>query len=310
MRHGSRWITPGAVGLGAVSLALVLPAVAAAATENGDEEKFDPSEEWLLHDWIPIHIGPLDLSINKAVAYLILGSVLTILLGWLLMRWRLKSDPDRRQTVGEWVYEITQTQIAEQGLPTKAIGRWFPYVASLALFIWVLNMIGFIPLPISDETFTLFGVELPTLAIYAATSTLSVTLALALMTFLFTHVEGIRENGTRRYFASFMPGGMPAFSLKTAVPLALLYMLEILGQLMRLVSLSVRLYANMLAGHMLILTFIGLMFVLENYFLAPLVVPAATAFYLFEVLIVVSIQAYIFAALSAIYIGSAIEPDH
>ncbi|HET9324161.1 MAG TPA: F0F1 ATP synthase subunit A [Gaiellaceae bacterium] len=310
MRHGSRWITPGAVGLGAVSLALVLPAVAAAATENGDEEKFDPSEEWLLHDWIPIHIGPLDLSINKAVAYLILGSVLTILLGWLLMRWRLKSDPDRRQTVGEWVYEITQTQIAEQGLPTKAIGRWFPYVASLALFIWVLNMIGFIPLPISDETFTLFGVELPTLAIYAATSTLSVTLALALMTFLFTHVEGIRENGTRRYFASFMPGGMPAFSLKTAVPLALLYALEILGQLMRLVSLSVRLYANMLAGHMLILTFIGLMFVLENYFLAPLVVPAATAFYLFEVLIVVSIQAYIFAALSAIYIGSAIEPDH
>ena len=86
--------------------------------------------------------------------------------------------------------------------------------------------------------------------------------------------------------------------------------LEILGQFMRLISLSVRLYANMLAGHMLILTFIGLIFVLENVILAPLVVPAATAFYLFEILIVVSIQAYIFAALSAIYIGSAIEPEH
>ena len=79
---------------------------------------------------------------------------------------------------------------------------------------------------------------------------------------------------------------------------------------MRLISLSVRLYANMLAGHMLILTFIGLIIVLENVFLSIVAVPAAAVFYLFEVVIVVSIQAYIFAALSAIYIGSAIEPDH
>jgi F-type H+-transporting ATPase subunit a len=285
-------------------LALTLPASALASTVEGEEEeKFDPSHEWLLHEWIPIHLGPLDLSINKAVAYLILGSVLTILLGWLLMRWRLGTDPDRRQTVGEWVYEITQTQIAEQGLPTKAIARWFPYVASLALFIWVVNMIGFIPLPLSDETFELFGVELPTLGIYAATSTLSVTLTLALMTFVFTHIEGIRANGAVKYFKSWIPE-VPKAMYPLIVPL------EILGQFMRLISLSVRLYANMLAGHMLILTFIGLMFVLENVILAPLVVPAATAFYLFEILIVVSIQAYIFAALSAIYIGSAIEPEH
>jgi F-type H+-transporting ATPase subunit a len=288
----------------AITLWLVLPSVAlASTTEPGEEEKFDPSHEWLLHDWIPIHVGPLNLSINKAVAYLLLSSLLTILIGWLLMRWRLKTDPDRRQTVGEWIYEIAQTQIAEQGLPTKAIGRWFPYVASLALFIWVVNMVGFIPLPLSDEKFELFGVELPTLGIYAATSTLSVTLTLALMSWVFTHIEGIRANGVVGYFKSWIPE-VPKAMYPLIVPL------EILGQFMRLISLSVRLYANMLAGHMLILTFIGLMFVLENYFLAPLVVPAATAFYLFEVLIVVSIQAYIFAALSAIYIGSAIEPEH
>ena len=289
----------------ALGLWLVLPATAlAATTEGGEEEKFDPSHEWELHDWIPIHLGPLNLSINKAVAYLLLGSLLTILIGWLTMRWRLSTDPDRRQTIGEWIYEIAQTQIAEQGLPTKAIARWFPYVASLALFIWVVNMVGFIPLPLSDDTFTLFGVELPTLGIYAATSTLSVTLTLALMTFVFTHVEGIRANGGVKYFKSWIPPGVPKGLYPLIIPL------EVLGQFMRLVSLSVRLYANMLAGHMLILTFIGLMFVLENVFLAPLVVPAATAFYLFEVVIVVSIQAYIFAALSAIYIGSAIEPDH
>jgi F-type H+-transporting ATPase subunit a len=286
------------------TLALALPVTALASTaEGGEEEKFDPSHEWLLNDWIPIHLGPIDLSITKAVAYLILGSLLTILVCWFLMRWRLKTDPDRRQTVGEWIYEITQTQIAEQGLPTKAIGRWFPYVASLALFIWVVNMIGFIPLPLSDEKVTVLGVELPALGIYAATSTLSVTLTLALLTFVFTHVEGIRANGVVKYFKSWIPE-VPKVMYPLIVPL------EVLGQFMRLISLSVRLYANMLAGHMLILTFIGLMFVLENVIIAPLVVPAATAFYLFEVLIVVSIQAYIFAALSAIYIGSAIEPDH
>ena len=299
MRKATRWITLWAVGLW-----LILPATALASTVEGEEEeKFDPSHEWELHDWIPIHLGPINLSINKAVAYLILSSLLTVVIGWLLMRWRLGTDPDRRQTVGEWVYEITQTQIAEQGLPTKAISRWYPYVASLALFIWVVNVVGFIPLPLSDETFELFGVELPTLGIYAATSTLSVTLTLALMTFVFTHVEGIRANGAVGYFKSWIPE-VPKAMYPLIVPL------EVLGQFMRLISLSVRLYANMLAGHMLILTFIGLMFVLENVILAPLVVPAATAFYLFEILIVVSIQAYIFAALSAIYIGSAIEPEH
>jgi F-type H+-transporting ATPase subunit a len=288
------------------TLALIAPQVALAA----DEEEFDPSVEFEQHEWIPIHIGPLDLSITKAVAYLMLGSVITMALGILLMRWKTSIDPDRRQSAGELIYDIAQTQIAEQGLPAKAIGRWFPYVASLFLFILVVNLIGFIPLPLSDETFHLFGLELPTLGIYAATSSLAVTLALALMSWIFTHVEGIRYNGFRGYFGSLMPSGMPPFSVKWAIPLSLLYLLELIGQVMRLVSLSVRLYANMLAGHMLILTFIGLMFVLETVILAPLVIPAATAFYLFEVVIVVGIQAYIFAALSAIYIGSAIEPEH
>jgi F-type H+-transporting ATPase subunit a len=214
-----------------------------------------------------------------------------------------KNEVGRRQAVGEMVYEIAQTQVAEQGLPHKAIGRWFPYVASLMLFIWVINLLGFIPLPLSNETFDLFGVELPTLAIYAATSSISVTLALALMTFFFTHFEGIRYNGPVKYFKSWIPD-VPKAMYPLIVPL------EILGQFMRLISLSVRLYANMLAGHMLILTFIGLVFVTGHLVLAPITVGAAAAFYLFEVVIVVSIQAYIFAALSAIYIGSAIEPDH
>ena len=286
-------------------LGLALPSAALAAndsTQSSDKGAFI-SEEWNLHTWIPIHIGPIDMSINKAVAYLLLGALCSCLIGILLMRVKVGKDPTRRQALGETIYEIAQVQVAEQGLPTHAIARWFPYCASLMVFIWTVNILGFIPLPLSDEKVTIFGVQVPTLAIFAATSTLSVTLALALMTWVFTHVEGIRVNGARRYFKSWIPE-VPKAMLPLIVPL------EILGQIMRLISLSVRLYANMLAGHMLILTFIGLIIVLENVFLAVVAVPAAAVFYLFEVVIVVSIQAYIFAALSAIYIGSAIEPDH
>ena len=171
-------------------------------------------------------------------------------------------------------------------------------MATLLLFIFVVNLLGFIPLPLTGETYH----GIPTWGIYAATSSLSVTLALALLTFLFTHVEGIRWNGARRYFKSWIPEA-PKGLLILIVPL------EVLGQFMRLISLSVRLFANMLAGHILILTFLGLIFIFESFALVFVIIPA-TVFYIFEVVIVVGIQAFIFAALSAIYIGSAIEPEH
>jgi F-type H+-transporting ATPase subunit a len=277
----------------ATTFALLAPSAAFA------RGTFDPTTEFEQHEWIPIHLGPLNLSITKAVAYLMLGSVVTILFGLFFMRSKAARVPGRRETIGELAYDVAQTQIAEQGLPTKAIGRWFPYVATLLLFIFMVNLLGFIPLPLTGETW--HGV--PTFGIYAATSSLSVTLALAILTFVFTHVEGVRWNGPVRYFKSWIPEA-PKPLLGLIVPL------EILGQFMRLISLSVRLFANMLAGHILILTFLGLMFILESVVLAVAVVPVAIVFYLFEVIIVVGIQAFIFAALSAIYIGSAIEPEH
>jgi F-type H+-transporting ATPase subunit a len=278
----------------AVVVALAFPQAAFARGE------FDPVKEFEQHEWVSIHLGPLDLSITKAVVYLMLGTVVTIFLGLFLMRVRVRNgaEPGVRQTIGEQIYEVAQVQIAEQGLPSKAIGRWFPYVASLFLFIFVVNLLGFIPLPLTGETY--HGV--PVWGIYAATSSISVTLALALLTFVFTHVEGIRWNGPVRYFKSWIPEA-PKVLLFLIVPL------EILGQFMRLISLSVRLFANMLAGHILILTFLGLIFIFQSWALLFVLVPA-TLFYVFEVVIVVGIQAFIFAALSAIYIGSAIEPQH
>ena len=263
---------------------------------------FKPDEEFELKDWVPIHAGGLNLSINKAVAYIMLASVLTMLLGIFLMRIKIGRTPGKRQALGEAVYEIAQVQVAEQGLPAKAIGTWFPYVATVMLFIWVVNMIGFIPLPLSDQKFHIGGLDIPTFSVYAATSQLSVPLVLALITFVVTHVEGIRWNGPRKYFASWIPDAPPA-------ALILIVPIEILSQFMRLISLSVRLYANMLAGHMLILVMIGLIFIIDSP-LKFLGLPGALIFYLFEVVIVVTIQAYIFAALSAIYIGSAVEPEH
>jgi len=275
--------------LAAVTLALLAPV-------NAFAGEFDPSIEFEQKKWIPIHLGPLDLSVTKAVVYLWIGAGLTMLLGLVLMRGKALN---RRLVVGEQIYEIAQVQIAEQGLPSKAIGLWFPYVATLMLFIWVVNMLGFVPLPLTGERYH----GIPTWGIYAATSSLAVTLALAVLTFVFTHVEGIRWNGPVRYFKSWIPE-VPKVMLPLIIPL------EILGQFMRLISLSVRLFANMLAGHMLILTFIGLGFVLTSIPVAVVGTVAAAVFYLFEVIIVVSIQAFIFAALSAIYIGSAIEPEH
>jgi F-type H+-transporting ATPase subunit a len=278
------------------ALSLLALAVPAPAMAKGS---FHPEDEFELHPWISIHLGPLDMSINKAVVYLFLGAALTILLAFFLLRFRLSSEPGKRQTVGEWVYDIAQVQVAEQGLPSKGMRLWFPYVFALMLFIWTVNILGFIPLPLTGETWH----GIPVWGIYAATSQLSVTLALALLSFVFTHVEGVRYNGAWLYFKSWIPD-VPKPMLVLIIPL------EILGQFMRLISLSVRLFANMLAGHILILTFIGLIFVAEQALTAVVLVPLASVFYLFEVLIVVSIQAFIFAALTAIYIGSAIEPEH
>src|SRR5205085_10057565 len=112
----------------------------------------------------------------------------------------------------------------------KAIGRWFPYVATLLLFIFVVNLIGFIPLPLTGETW--HGV--PTWGIYAATSSLSVTLALALLTFVFTHYEGIKWNGPSRYFKSWIPEAPKLL-------LFLIVSLEILGQFILLSLFGVRL---------------------------------------------------------------------
>ncbi len=225
---------------------------------------FNPVAEFTDFVHNPYVSLPLGLDINKAVIYLWMAAAIAILVTLLIVRRGLKLRPDGRQTAVEMVYDLCQNQIAKGGLPEEGMRIWFPYVATLFVFIWTMNLIGFIPLPFGDRHFHLFGLSVPEFQIYAATANLSVTLALTLVTFFATHIEGIRYNGPIKYFKSWMPSGLPSarpFGLKTPavlILLGLIAVIEVLSQFVRIVSLSFRLFFNMLAGHLVIAVFLGL----------------------------------------------------
>jgi F-type H+-transporting ATPase subunit a len=278
---------------------LASPAMAFAA--SSDEEDFKPVEEFIVEPWFDLEIGPLNIGISKAVVYLWLAALIAVILTLWIVRGGLRVQPKRTQTVVETFYTFAETNIGKATLPKGAYTRWFPYVATLFIFIWIINIISFIPLPLDTHNTSIAG--LPGFTIYAATSNISVTLTLTLCTIFISHFEGVRANGVRKYFASWVPPAPPALK-------PFLIVLEVLSQFLRIVSLSVRLFANMLAGHLLIIMCIGFVILLSNWYIFPLTITAATFFYVFEFGLVASLQAYIFAMLSGIYIGSAIEPQH
>ena len=278
---------------------LASPAMAFAA--SSDEEDFKPVEEFIVEPWFDLEIGPLNIGISKAVVYLWLAALIAVILTLWIVRGGLRVQPKRTQTVVETFYTFAETNIGKATLPKSAYTRWFPYVATLFIFIWIINIISFIPLPLDTHNTSIGG--LPGFTIYAATSNISVTLTLTLCTIFISHFEGVRANGVRKYFASWVPPSPPALK-------PFLVVLEVLSQFLRIISLSVRLFANMLAGHLLIIMCIGFVILLSNWYIFPLTITAATFFYVFEFGLVASLQAYIFAMLSGIYIGSAIEPQH
>jgi F-type H+-transporting ATPase subunit a len=272
--------------------------------------QFDPVSEFTNFINEPYVKLPFGLDINRGVLYLWLSGLVAILVPLWIVRRGLKPKPDRRQTFLELVYDIAYTQIAKGGLPEEGMRIWFPYVAAVFIFIWSMNLIGFIPLPFSGERVDLFGLSVPKLQIYAASANLSVALSLTLITFVATHVEGIRYNGVIGYFKSWVPSGTPKAMLPLLIPV------EVISQLVRLVSLSFRLFFNMLAGHLVIAVFLSIGALLAaslgtSAFAVHIIGwPMGIALYLLEATLIAALQAYIFAALSAIYIGGAIHPTH
>ncbi|MGD9694152.1 MAG: F0F1 ATP synthase subunit A [Thermoleophilia bacterium] len=275
---------------------LLLPALAQAA-EEGD---FDPSLEFDTSPYVSIELGPIDLSINKAVVYLMIATAICILVGLFVIRGGLKMRPTRAQNVVELAYEFAETQIARPTLPANLYSRYFPYLATLFLFILVNNFISFIPLPMGHESSLPAG--LPDFGLYAATANINVTLALTIITFIVYNYEGVRAHGAVGYAKTLVPDAPGAIKPVIAA-------LEGLSQLLRLVSLSVRLFANLLAGHLLIIMCAGFVILLGNY-AGLIAIPIGVFFYVFEWVLIAGLQAFIFAMLSGIYIGFAVESSH
>jgi F-type H+-transporting ATPase subunit a len=286
-------------GLGAYVLLVVLAVVFFGSAGRNDE--FKPQNEFKLDTWFSI--GPI--AINKAVLYLVLAAVLTTWTMIYVAR-RMQQRPNRVQTAVETLYGLMRDNITRGNMDNRMAAKWFPFIGALFLFIWFSNLLGFIPLPTnSQEKFNIFGANIPSFAIYAATANVSTPLVFSLLVFVFYTSEGIRAKGLGGYLKSLIPsgvhGGMAAF----------IFVLELLSNLMRIVSLSVRLFANMLAGHLIILFMAGgLAILLGVVAVGVIAFPLGFAIYVFEVGLVATLQAFIFATLSAIYLGGSVAESH
>jgi F-type H+-transporting ATPase subunit a len=276
---------------------------------EGKNDHFQPQNEFKLDPWIEIKLGGIDLSINKAVFYLALAAVLTIGCMTYIAN-RMKREPNRTQMAVEVAYDLTRTNITQGNIPDKDLARkWFPFLAGLFFFIWFSNMIGFLPLPINTEhKVDVFGLEIPSLAFYAATANLSIPLVLTLVVWISYHVEGIRAKGFFPYVASWIPAGLEDMNKPFR---AFIFVIEAISHFARLISLSVRLFANILAGHLLLLFMGGGLAVLLGVAaLGALTFPLAFAFFLLEIGLIATLQAFIFSTLTAIYIGGATAEAH
>ena len=275
---------------------------------DGKNDHFQPQNEFLLEDWIGIHVGGLNLSINKAVVYLFLAAALTIAVMVFIAN-RMTQKPNTTQTAMELAYDLVDKQITRDNLDEKMSARWFPFLATLFFFIWFSNMIGLMPLPFNDEhSVDIFGLSVPSLALYAATANISIPLILTLIVWLSYHVEGVRKHGLFGYLGTWLPAGLEDMP---APGKAAIWVIEAISHTVRLISLSVRLFANILAGHLLLLFMGGGLAVLLG--LAALGVftfPMAFAFYIFEIGLVATLQAFIFSILTAIYLGGAVAESH
>jgi F-type H+-transporting ATPase subunit a len=236
------------------------------------------------HSWvIPLHIGPIDISINKAVWFLWIGAALTFLILFIGSR-ILKDRPSMYQVIVEEIYGFGRNlggQVGEEGR------KWFPYTLSIFVFLLVLNLIGLFPNS------------------YPVTSNISFTLTLAVLTFILTQYEGFRRNGAVRYLKSFVPPGLPF----KPIMVPFMWFVEVLQEFTKPLTLGLRLYANILAGHLIIFVFLSFILYFGT-FMAVISVPAAVIFFAFEIFVAV-LQAYIFAILTQVYIELAMfREDH
>ena len=285
-------------------IALFASPAAALALNINDE--FKPQNDFKLDKWVDLGI----FSINKAVLYIVIATALTCIT-MIYVAKRMTDRPNKVQTAVEAAFTLMRDNITRGNMDDKMAAKWFPFIGALFLFIWFSNMIGYLPLPTNTEhKVDIFGAHIPTFALYAATANISVPLVLTLIVWVSYHVEGVRAKGPVGYLKSWVPAGVEGPATGP------IFLIEVISHFVRLVSLSVRLFANILAGHLLILFMGGGLVVLLNLSIFGSVILGAVtgvmavAFFIFEVALVATLQAFIFATLTAIYLGGAVAAEH
>jgi len=263
--------------------------------------EFQPQNEFKLDNWV--HLGVF--SINKAVLYLFLAGVATcVSMIWIARR--MQQRPNKVQAAVEALFVLMRDNIAGGGMEEKQAAKWFPFIGALFLFIFFSNLIGYIPLPTNTEhKIDILGAHIPSFSLYAATANLSIPLVLALVVFFSYTYEGVRAKGPIGYLKGLIPGGVEGGMA------VFIFFLELLSNFMRILSLTIRLFANILAGHLIILFMAGALAVLLGVaWLGWFTIPFGIALFAFEVGLVAALQAFIFATLTAIYLGGAVAEDH
>ena len=287
------------IGFGVYILGCIV-IVIATGWHRSQNDTFHPQNEFKLDTWFSI--GPIEF--NKAVMYILIAGILTVVTMIYIAK-RMTQRPNRVQTAVEVLFTLMRDNITRGNMDDKMAAKWFPFIGTLFLFILFSNLIGYIPLPTNTEhKIDIFGIQFPSFSLYAATANLAIPLALALVVWLSYNIEGVRAHGFVGYLKSLIPKGVKG-------PLLLLiFPLEIFSNFMRLISLSVRLFANILAGHLIILFMAGALAVLLGIAaLGWITIPAGVALFLFEVGLVATLQAFIFATLTAIYLGGAVSQE-
>ncbi|OGC32564.1 ATP synthase F0 subunit A [candidate division WOR-1 bacterium RIFOXYB2_FULL_48_7] len=231
------------------------------------------------HKLVPLTLFGVDISITNGVITLWTAAAL-ILLFFALASWRARLIPGRLQNLAETIILFVRQELA--GMITHDRQAWLPFLTVLFLFILANNLVGLVP--------TFSGV----------TGNINTTAVLALIIFVVVHVSGIIRQGLGKYLINQMPSGLPWPIFVLMIPI------EIVSQLAKPFSLALRLFANMFAGHALLLILLSLIFVFKSYLILPLPLAGDIVFLGFEVF-VAFIQAFVFTYLSALYIATAQE---
>ena len=240
-------------------------------------------EHFYLKVIIPIKIGSFDISITNLTLSMFAGvGIFLILL--IIFAANPKKVPGKRQVVVELLINFVRKGICFNMIGPKEFERWVPFITGIFIFVLANNMIGLVP------------------GTYTPTSNPVVPLTLALIVFFTVHITNLVKNGWR-YIKTYAPSSVPKWMLVIVVPI------ELISAIAKPFSLFIRLMANMLAGHTILYVILGLIIYFKTYFIAIAAVPFALVMMILEIF-VSAVQAYVFAILTALYIGEAVNPKH